>query len=60
MNELFDYGRPAAILLATLVDRGGRTPIAAQFVSHVDIPANQVLVLEASRRSLGHAGGSGE
>ncbi|HHC71362.1 MAG TPA: bifunctional pyr operon transcriptional regulator/uracil phosphoribosyltransferase PyrR [Thiotrichales bacterium] len=24
MNELFDYGRPAAILLAVLVDRGGR------------------------------------
>ena len=24
MNELFDYGRPAAIELAVLVDRGGR------------------------------------
>jgi pyrimidine operon attenuation protein/uracil phosphoribosyltransferase len=48
MNELFDYGRPAAILLATLVDRGGRElPIAAQFVgATLDIPANQVLVLE--------------
>ena len=33
MNELFDYGRPARIRLATLVDRGGRElPIAAQFV----------------------------
>jgi pyrimidine operon attenuation protein/uracil phosphoribosyltransferase len=33
MNELFDYGRPASIRLATLVDRGGRElPIAAQFV----------------------------
>lgn len=31
MNELFDYGRPASILLAVLVDRGGRElPIAAQ------------------------------
>ena len=33
MNELFDYGRPASIRLASLVDRGGRElPIAAQFV----------------------------
>jgi pyrimidine operon attenuation protein/uracil phosphoribosyltransferase len=32
MNELFDYGRPASIRLATLVDRGGRElPIAADF-----------------------------
>ena len=34
MNELFDYGRPASIRLAALVDRGGRElPIAAQFVA---------------------------
>lgn len=33
MNELFDYGRPASIRLAALVDRGGRElPIAAEFV----------------------------
>jgi pyrimidine operon attenuation protein/uracil phosphoribosyltransferase len=33
MNELFDYGRPARIRLAALVDRGGRElPIAAEFV----------------------------
>lgn len=33
MNELFDYGRPASIRLAALVDRGGRElPIAAQFL----------------------------
>ena len=31
MNELFDYGRPASIALAVLVDRGGRElPIAPQ------------------------------
>jgi len=31
MDELFDYGRPAAIRLAVLVDRGGRQlPIAAE------------------------------
>ena len=32
MNELFDYGRPASIDLAVLVDRGGRElPIAARY-----------------------------
>jgi pyrimidine operon attenuation protein/uracil phosphoribosyltransferase len=36
INELFDYGRPARIMLAALVDRGGRElPIAADFVAHV-------------------------
>jgi len=31
INELFDYGRPASIILVVLVDRGGRElPIAAQ------------------------------
>lgn len=34
INELFDYGRPARIMLAALVDRGGRElPIAADFVA---------------------------
>jgi pyrimidine operon attenuation protein/uracil phosphoribosyltransferase len=33
MNELFDYGRPASIALAVLIDRGGRElPIAADWV----------------------------
>ncbi|TFW33996.1 bifunctional pyr operon transcriptional regulator/uracil phosphoribosyltransferase PyrR [Massilia horti] len=33
INVLFDYGRPAAIKLAALVDRGGRElPVAADFV----------------------------
>ena len=32
LNEIFDYGRPAAVRLAALVDRDGRQlPIAAQF-----------------------------
>ena len=32
LNEIFDYGRPGSVRLATLVDRGGRQlPIAAQF-----------------------------
>jgi pyrimidine operon attenuation protein/uracil phosphoribosyltransferase len=33
INELFDYGRPAAIELAVLIDRGGRElPIEATYV----------------------------
>src|SRR5262249_43668973 len=33
INELFDYGRPARIELAVLVDRGGRElPIEATYV----------------------------
>jgi pyrimidine operon attenuation protein/uracil phosphoribosyltransferase len=33
LNEIFDYGRPARVTLAVLVDRGGRElPISAEFV----------------------------
>lgn len=33
LNELFDYGRPGCVMLAALVDRGGRQlPIEPQFV----------------------------
>jgi pyrimidine operon attenuation protein/uracil phosphoribosyltransferase len=48
MNELFDYGRPASIHLAALVDRGGRElPIAAQFVgSTLEVPPGQSIDLE--------------
>lgn len=36
MNLLFDYGRPASIDLAVLVDRGGRElPVAARFAGTV-------------------------
>ena len=36
INELFDYGRPARVMLAALVDRGGRElPVAPDFVAHV-------------------------
>jgi len=41
MDELFDYGRPASIRLAVLVDRGGRQlPIQAGFagLEHVAPP----------------------
>ncbi|SIT72790.1 pyrimidine operon attenuation protein / uracil phosphoribosyltransferase [Burkholderia sp. b13] len=47
INELYDYGRPACVELAVLVDRGGRElPIAARFVGAVlDVPVNERLVL---------------
>lgn len=51
INELFDYGRPACIMLAALVDRGGRElPIAADFVATMmDLNDNQALVLQLSK-----------
>lgn len=47
INELFDYGRPASVRLAVLVDRGGRElPIAADFcAARIVLPANQSLAL---------------
>jgi pyrimidine operon attenuation protein / uracil phosphoribosyltransferase len=47
INELFDYGRPASVKLAVLVDRGGRElPIAADFcAARIVLPANQSLTL---------------
>jgi pyrimidine operon attenuation protein / uracil phosphoribosyltransferase len=50
INELFDYGRPASIRLATLIDRGGRElPIGPQYVGAVlDLPVDKMLALEKS------------
>ena len=47
MNELFDYGRPARIELAVLVDRGERElPIAARFCAQdMRVAPNQSLRL---------------
>ena len=47
VNELFDYGRPARVRLAVLVDRGGRQlPIAAEYAAaRVVLPATQSLRL---------------
>lgn len=47
LNELFDYGRPARVRLAVLVDRGGRElPVAAEFAAaRVVLPADQSLEL---------------
>ena len=48
INELFDYGRPASISLATLVDRGGRElPIAARYTGvELELPADKMLELK--------------
>ena len=47
INTLFDYGRPAKVMLAALVDRGERElPIAADFVAHqIKLDRQQQLVL---------------
>ena len=56
MNEIFDYGRPASIGLAVLIDRGGRElPIQADIVGmklslepdeHVKLSGPEPLKLE--------------
>ena len=50
INTLFDYGRPARIMLAALVDRGGRQlPVAPDFVAQtITLPQDQQLVLRKS------------
>ena len=50
INELFDYGRPASVRLAVLVDRGGRElPIQPDFcAARVTLPAGQSLALARS------------
>lgn len=47
LNELYDYGRPARVRLAVLVDRGGRElPVQADFAAaRVVLPAGQSLAL---------------
>lgn len=48
LNELFDFGRPASVRLAVLVDRGGRQlPVAAEFAAaKLELPATQSLALD--------------
>jgi len=57
LNEIFDYGRPASVQLAVLIDRGGRElPIEAQFVAaRLAVPRDRSIVLArdaAGRLSL--------
>lgn len=49
LNELFDYGRPARVRLAVLVDRGGRQlPVAADHcqLRYDGLPASRSLQLQ--------------
>lgn len=50
VNELFDFGRPSAVKLAVLVDRGGRElPIQPDFAAaRIALPAIQQLALVRS------------
>ena len=46
LNELYDYGRPARVRLAVLVDRGRELPVQADFAAaRVALPAAQSLAL---------------
>ncbi|MDR0717323.1 MAG: bifunctional pyr operon transcriptional regulator/uracil phosphoribosyltransferase PyrR [Azoarcus sp.] len=56
LNEIFDFGRPASVELAVLVDRGGRElPIAARYCAHTlpePLPAAQNLQLERTNAGV--------
>ena len=47
LNELFDFGRPACVRLAVMIDRGGRElPVAADFAAQkLELPATRLLAL---------------
>jgi len=47
LNELFDYGRPASVMLVVLIDRGGRElPISADAVGmRLDLQPHQQVKL---------------
>ena len=54
LNELFDFGRPASVTLAVLVDRGGRElPIQADVcAARVALPTSQSLALARSNAGV--------
>jgi pyrimidine operon attenuation protein/uracil phosphoribosyltransferase len=54
INELFDFGRPASVKLAVLVDRGARElPIQADCcAARIALPATQSLALARSDAGL--------
>ena len=54
INELFDFGRPASVKLAVLVDRGGRElPIQADVcAARVALPVTQSLALARSEAGV--------
>lgn len=54
INELFDFGRPASVKLAVLVDRGGRElPVQADVcAARIALPATQSLALARSEAGV--------
>ncbi|QXZ09472.1 bifunctional pyr operon transcriptional regulator/uracil phosphoribosyltransferase PyrR [Comamonas sp. Y33R10-2] len=56
INELYDYGRPACVRLAVLVDRGGRElPFQADFAAaRVALPADRSLALARDEAGVFH------
>ena len=54
LNELYDFGRPGAVRLAVLADRGGRElPFAPDYVgARVEIGAGEELVLSNDNGKL--------
>ena len=54
LNELFDFGRPRAVRLAVLADRGGREmPVGADFIgARVQVAADEELVLSNESNKL--------
>jgi len=54
LNELFDFGRPRAVRLAVLADRGGRElPVSADFIgARVEVAADEELVLSNDNGKL--------
>jgi pyrimidine operon attenuation protein/uracil phosphoribosyltransferase len=59
LNELFDFGRPRAVRLAVLADRGGRElPVAADFAGvHLEVESGHELVLSNEGGRLAFASG---
>ena len=47
LNEIFDYGRPASVILACLIDRGGKElPVCADIVGEkIELLSNQHIKL---------------
>jgi pyrimidine operon attenuation protein/uracil phosphoribosyltransferase len=54
LNELYDFGRPRAVRLAVLADRGGRElPFAADYTgAAVEVAADEELVLSQENGKL--------
>jgi pyrimidine operon attenuation protein/uracil phosphoribosyltransferase len=55
LNEIFDFGRPASVELAVLIDRGGRElPIAARYCAQtLPTPLSPARTLQLERTASG-------